>query len=183
MSGPDSEFESELSAALRRLAKQYQPMVSPGAASALATLVKQYQPMVSPGAASALATLVKQYQPMVSPGAASALATLVKQYQPMVAHALTVLTGSAEQRQQTAESTIRYRQLVVSASTDSTLRHWVVVQACVFVILVEVLLIGWNLAGAVSPEMRAKYVEIIDLIMIAMGLSVMIKDRRGGKDS
>ena len=183
MSGSDSELESELSAALRRCTKQYQPVVSPGVASAIAMFTKQHQPGVSPEAASAFAMFTKQYQSVVSPEAASAIAMLTKQYQPVVAHALAALTGPAEQPQQAAESTTQYRQQVVSASADFALPHWGVVQVCAFVLLVEALLIGWSLAAAVSPEVRAKYVDIIGLIMIALGLSVMINDRRGRKGS
>jgi hypothetical protein len=53
-------------------------------------------------------------------------------------------------------------------------------QICAFVLLVE-LLIGWSLAAAVGPDARARYVEIIGLIMAELEVSSKIKgERRSG---
>jgi hypothetical protein len=54
-------------------------------------------------------------------------------------------------------------------------------QICAFVLLVELLLIGWSLAAAVGPDVRARYVEIIGLIMAELEVSSKIKgERRSG---
>ena len=52
-------------------------------------------------------------------------------------------------------------------------------QICAFVLVIEVLFIGWSLAADVGPEARAKYVEIIGLIMAALEVSRTIKGKRG----
>jgi hypothetical protein len=57
-----------------------------------------------------------------------------------------------------------------------------VVRICAFVFLVEVLLIGWSLAAAVSSDARVEYVEIIGLVIAALELSLKIKGK-DGRDS
>ena len=47
-------------------------------------------------------------------------------------------------------------------------------------LLVQVLFVGWSLAAAIGLEARAKYIEIIGLIMIALQLSPMITNGWGG---
>lgn len=54
-----------------------------------------------------------------------------------------------------------------------------VARICTFVFLAEVLFIGWSLTAAVSSDARAKYVEIIGLILVALELSLKIKGKGG----
>lgn len=62
-----------------------------------------------------------------------------------------------------------------SVTVDSALLNGLLIQVCAFVLLLEVLIIGWSIARSVSPEARVKYVEITELIMTALSLSLMIK--------
>jgi hypothetical protein len=90
------------------------------------------------------------------------------------------LVALAEQQRQMAEFVTRYSQQVASVSTDSTLPIWMV-EACVFILLMEVLYIGWSIAAVVGPEARAKYVEIIGLIMFALQITQIIGNRVAGE--
>lgn len=71
-----------------------------------------------------------------------------------------------------------YSQQPAPALAGSTLPIWIV-QICAFILLFEVLFIGWSLAAAVGPETRSKYIDITELIGFALTLILLIKNRRG----
>jgi hypothetical protein len=160
----DEEFEFEPIASLRRWREQITVPV--------AELQRQL--------AAPVAEMVRQMVPV---------AELQRQLAAPVAEMVRQMVPVAELQRELAESVAlllaqrpHWRLVEVSSQSnrpdafDGVDVVWLV-RICAFVLLAEILFIGWSIAAAAGPDTRARYVESIGLMMAALQISCMIKGK------